>query len=109
MKNGESSVHFVNSAIQALDYLHQLEKEKDFPKLIIIDLYLPLKNAAEFIAELKQVERYNKIPIIILSTLSFEVDGERYRKMGVLDYLSKPTSYHEYYNIAQYLKQKISA
>ncbi len=61
------------------------------------------------IHDLKKKEQYKKIPIIVFSTLRAEVDGARYRAMGVADYINKPSSYSEYLKIAEYVKSRIVA
>lgn len=108
-KSGVESVHYVNTAMKAFMFLEQVEKEKDLPKLIVTDLYLPGITGAEFLTDLKGMDRYRHIPVIVLTSVKTEKEIERYRAMGASDYITKPTSYEEYFRVAEYLKTKVFA
>jgi CheY-like chemotaxis protein len=60
------SVHYVRSAVQAFIYLEQFERKEELPKLFITDLYLPGLNGDKLLADLKRMEKYKHIPVIIL-------------------------------------------
>ena len=103
---GVDSVHYVFTAMQAFMYLQ--EKEHDFlPKLIITDHFLPGMTGAEFLKDLKAMDKYKHIPVIVLSTTKSEKELEKYRKMGAMDYLIKPVSYEDYVRVAADVKSKV--
>ena len=106
-KSGVESVHYVHSAMDAFIYLEDLTTEL-LPKLIVTDLYLPGITGLEFLTDLKQMERYTQIPVIVLSTIKSNAEIERYKQMGALDYLKKPSSYEEYFLVAKNIKDRIS-
>ena len=107
-KSGVDGVHYVHSAMQAFMYLEEKQPE-DLPKLIVTDLYLPGISGEEFLKDLKAMDKYKKIHVIILSTIKSEKEIARYREMGAEDYLEKPVSYNDYLKVAADIKRKILA
>ena len=104
---GVETVHYVNSAMQAFIYLEKQTSKECLPKLIVTDLYLPGISGAEFLRDLKNMDAYKHIPVLVLSTIKNEQEIEKYRVLGEVDYLIKPSSYDEYKNIANYIKSKV--
>ena len=104
-KSGVDRIHYVYSAMQAFIYLQTLPHES-LPKLIITDLYLPGITGAEFLKDLKEMEPYKHIHVVILSSKKSDQEIERYRQMGALDYQFKPSSFDEYVAIATDIKKK---
>jgi DNA-binding response OmpR family regulator len=94
-------VHFVSSAMQAFMYLEAIESKESLPKLIVTDLYLPGITGAEFLKDLKGMDKYKHIHVIVLSTEKSEREIEKYRQMGADDYLIKPFSFDEYVEVAK--------
>jgi CheY-like chemotaxis protein len=105
-QSGVESVHYVHSAMEAFMYLQQ-QKDGELPKLIVTDMYLPGITGAEFLKDLKKMERYGSIHVIVLSTIKTDVEIERYKQMGAVDYLQKPSSYDEYLQVAQGIKERV--
>lgn len=102
---GVDGVHYVFSAMQAFIYLEDVE-HSCLPKLIITDHYLPGMTGAEFLKDLKGMAKYKHIHVVVLSTIKSEREMEKYREMGVLDYLIKPSSYADYVKVASDMKSK---
>jgi CheY-like chemotaxis protein len=105
--NGVESVHYVHTAMQAFTYLQDAKKKEELPKLIITDLFLPGITGLEFLTGLKIMEPYKHIQIFILSSSKQDKEIEKYRQMGAVDYLVKPTTYNEYVKVAADIKSKI--
>jgi CheY-like chemotaxis protein len=107
-KCGVDGVHYVFSAMQAFMYLEEVAPEC-LPKLIITDLYLPGMTGAEFLIDLKNMDKYKDIHVIVLSTFKSPKELEKYRQMGAADYLEKPSTYQEYLSVAAEMKKRIEA
>lgn len=105
-QSGVKGVHYVYTAMQAFMYLEEV-KHDCLPKLIVTDLYLPGISGAEFLKDLKAMEKYKNIPVIVLSSVKTEKEIEKYRQMGAIDYVQKPQSYQEYVKVAEYIKNRI--
>lgn len=106
-QSGVDAVHYVHTAMQAFMYLESVEKREALPKLIVTDHYLPGITGPEFLKDLKDMERYKHIPVVVLSTIKTDAQIEKYREMGAADYLKKPVTYEEYLQVAQYITSKI--
>lgn len=106
-QSGVESVHYVNSAMQAFMYLQSVDEKDNLPKLIVTDLYLPGITGADFLKDLKGMDKYKHIHVIVLSGTKTQEQIEEMKQMGAEDYLIKPSSYKEYLKVAQEIKNKI--
>ncbi|MDQ6813328.1 MAG: response regulator [Bacteroidota bacterium] len=107
-RSGVDSVHYVHTVMDAFIYLQALPLN-ELPKLVITDLYLPGITGLEFLADLKTMEKYKQIHVIVLSTVKSNAEIERYKQMGAIDYVKKPSSYEEYLEVAQNIKSRLLA
>lgn len=103
---GVSAVHYVFSAIQAFMYLQEVDHDS-LPKLIVTDLYLPGITGDEFLKDLKKMDKYKHIPVIVLSSAKTPKEIEQYKEMGAVDYLVKPSGYDEYVKVAAEITKKL--
>ena len=104
---GVDSVHYVYTAMEAFIYLETLLSRKDYPRLIITDMYIPGITAAEFLIDLKKMNPYKEIPVIVLSTSKAEREIEKARLLGAESYLVKPNTYDEYMKVAGDIKSRV--
>lgn len=79
-----------NNGLEALDYLEKILLK---PSLIFLDLNMPLMNGFECLAQLKKINRYKEIPVIIFTTSNHLLDMERTISMGAKMFLTKPPDY----------------
>lgn len=105
--SGVDGVHYVHSAMQAFMYLEEVKEKGELPKLIITDMYLPGISGHEFLKDLKAMEPFKHIHVIILSSSKSPKEIENYRKLGVIDYIIKPNTYDEYLKVAADIKNRI--
>ena len=102
---GVDAVHYVHTAMQAFIYLEEV-KNIELPKLIITDMHLPGITGQEFLEDLKGMEPYKHIHVIVLSSHKSERDIEKSRQLGALDYIAKPFTYDQYIKVAEDIKLK---
>jgi diguanylate cyclase (GGDEF)-like protein len=62
----------------------------DKPDLILMDIIMPDINGFEVLTILKQSRETMKIPVIIITGLSNEIDEEKGFFLGAVDYITKP-------------------
>ncbi len=79
-----------NNGVEALDHLKKVSPP---PSIIFLDLNMPLMNGFECLAQLKKINRYKEIPVIIFTTSNHPVDMERTIAMGAIMYFTKPTDF----------------
>ncbi len=75
--------------IEASDGRDALDKLKLKPDLILLDLMMPIMDGFEFLENIKDNKDYQKIPVIVLSILGQDVDVQRAKELGAVDYLVK--------------------
>ena len=90
----QQNVMFVENGIKALEYLEQAE-DNSLPKLIVLDLNMPLLNGSQTLLQLKQSSRLKNIPVIIYSTSESENEKRKCLGFGAIDYLVKPVTMEE--------------
>lgn len=71
-----NNLHKVENGVEAMAFLRRRGKYADaaHPDLVLLDLNLPLKDGREVLEEIKSDEQLKRIPVIVLTTSSAEVD-----------------------------------
>lgn len=91
----EHVVKFLLNGQEAIDHLTAIDNATDFPKVIILDLNMPILNGIETLIQLKQSVLLREIPVFIYSTSNNEVQKRKCLDLGAVDYVVKPSSYFE--------------
>ncbi|MEO6069084.1 MAG: response regulator [Chitinophagaceae bacterium] len=107
--SGVEYVHYVHTAMEAFMFLEEQKNKESLPKLIVTDMYLPGMTGAEFLKDLKEMDNYKHIPIVVLSSTKSTYEIEKYKNLGNIDYVEKPSTYEEYKKVAAYINNKIEA
>jgi two-component system chemotaxis response regulator CheY len=69
--------------------LEKLAKNPD-ADLILLDINMPLMNGLEFIKKVRELGKYDNVPIVIVSTEGKEEDTMRGLALGAKGYVKKP-------------------
>jgi len=69
--------------------LDAIVDEINFPKLIVLDLNMPILNGIETFRQLKNNTRYKDIPVIVYTTSVHETEREQCLEMGASDFIKK--------------------
>lgn len=98
----------IGNGEELMDYLLRRGKYEssshEAPHLILLDLNMPKKDGRRVLQEIRQHQKLNKIPIIVLST-SFNPEEISYSyELGANSFISKPSSYNELKEIAKAIK-----
>lgn len=80
---------------EALFFLEEIEDDTHLPRLIILDLNMPILNGTQTLVRLKQIPRFRNIPVIIFSTSENETEKRKCLSLGAVDYLVKPLTLEE--------------
>jgi PAS domain S-box-containing protein len=100
---GEYLESYGYEVVVAHDGSEAVEKaEAIHPKLILMDIQMPVMNGLEAVARLRENARFADTPIIVLTALAMPGDRERSLLAGANEYMSKPVSLKE-------LRQKIES
>ena len=71
-------------ALQALKHIQQA------PDLLIIDVEMPRMDGFQLVAAIREIERYKKMPVVMISSRTGGSYRHRAAKLGVVAYLGKP-------------------
>lgn len=94
----------IQDSTQALTVL--LERK---PKLIFLDLIMPVANGYEICAQIRRVAVFRDIPIAILTGSDGIIDRVRAKVVGATDFVSKPVETEKILNlIAKYVNTPVS-
>ena len=59
------------------------------PDVMVLDLILPKKDGFEVLEELKSMQQFKQVPIVVLSNLGEDSDIKRSLELGASDYFVK--------------------
>jgi CheY-like chemotaxis protein len=88
----KDSVKFVINGKEAVAYLDS-QKQGTLPRLIILDLNMPIMNGTQTLVHLKRDPELKNIPVIIYSTSANETEKRKTLSLGALDYIVKPLDF----------------
>jgi CheY-like chemotaxis protein len=77
------------TVLAAEDGKQALAELKNKPDLILLDVIMPFKNGFEVLKAIRKDKKLDKVPVIMLTTLSQESDMDKAKKMGADDYINK--------------------
>lgn len=90
LKSNSYEVLLFEKAEDAINELNNV-----LPNLIICDIMLPQMNGISAVSEIKKVDAFKKIPIILLTAKDSELDKIKGLDAGADDYITKPFSVME--------------
>lgn len=68
------------------------EIAKRIPDMILLDIIMPVKNGFETLKEIRADKKFDKVKVIVVSSLGQEADMERAKALGATDYFIKADS-----------------
>lgn len=81
-------------ASQALSYLKNQTESAPLPCLVILDINMPLMDGKEALIRLRQMERYEAIPVVLFTTSSMPLD-KAFAKRYDAGFITKPLGYEQ--------------
>ncbi|MGC3946475.1 MAG: response regulator [Chryseolinea sp.] len=87
-----NDVTFVTNGRAAIEYL---QRHDTLPKLIVLDLKMPIMDGQTTLLQIKGEGKFKHIPVVMYSTSSNEQDRRKSLVNGALEYFIKPSSYDE--------------
>ena len=90
LERGGHSVTLINDPLEGLELI-----KADKPDLLVLDVMMPHMSGHDLAKEVRNTKGYDKLPILILTARSQEVDRTAALKVGADDYLSKPVTSQE--------------
>ena len=96
-----NEVIVVSDGAEALDYLFCSGKYKDrdqnkLPEVILLDLKLPKIDGLEVLKRIREEERTQLLPVVILTSSIEENDLTNSYKLGCNSYIRKPVDFEKF-------------
>jgi CheY-like chemotaxis protein len=97
----------VTDGVEAMEFLHRQGEYQQaiYPDLILLDWNLPRKNGREVLIEIKADERFQRIPIVVLTTSASEEDILKAYNLHANCYITKPVDFNEFVQIVQSIEE----
>ena len=99
--NFTNHIHVVRDGAEALDFIfctgaYAQRNMTQPPKVILLDLKLPLVNGLEVLQRMKADSRTRMIPVVILTSSREERDIVDSYRLGVNSYITKPVDFEQF-------------
>lgn len=102
-----NEVIVLRDGAEALDYLHcrgaHCQRAKGNPAVVLLDLKLPKVDGLQVLAELKNDEELQQVPVVMLTSSREEPDLLKSYKLGVNAYVVKPVGFEDFLRAVQEL------
>lgn len=89
---------------EALAHVARWDAGEALPAVILLDINLPKVNGLEVLRQLKEHERYRRIPVVMLTSSREDRDLEAAYDLGVNSYIEKPVSFSKFVEVAEQIE-----
>ena len=104
-----NQLRIVNTGEEAMQYLNRSkagDNETPIPDLILLDLNMPGMGGREFLKLMKSQDRFDTIPVVILTTSDSDRDILESFKLQAAGYIKKPVTLDQFqelmHNLTEY-------
>jgi two-component system response regulator len=99
--NLANRVHVVRNGVEALEFIfctgaYAQRSISPGPKVILLDLKLPLVDGIEVLQRIKGDPRTRMIPVVVLTSSREERDIVESYRLGVNSYITKPVDFEQF-------------
>lgn len=94
-----SGVEVARDGAEALDML--LKGDSELPKVILLDVKLPLVDGIEVLRELKKDARTRRVPVVMMTSSAEDRDLAAAYELGANSYIVKPVDIDQFYRAVQ--------
>jgi two-component system, response regulator len=106
--NVANRVHLVRDGAEALEFIfcsdrYAHRKIENGPKVILLDLKLPLVDGIEVLRRIKADPRTQTIPVVVMTSSREERDITESYQLGVNSYIVKPVDFDQFTECARHL------
>ncbi|WP_192821171.1 response regulator [Rufibacter sp. LB8] len=92
--NINNPLHIARNGLEALETLR--DGSIPMPPIIILDINMPKMNGIEFLQELRQDPKLNRISVFVMTTSNEDSDKINAYNLNVAGYILKPLSFEKF-------------
>lgn len=89
----EYTVKYISDGEEALQYFKENTKEEELPRLILLDIKIPKVNGLELLKNIRQMQAYKSIPVVMLSSSDRKDEIQLSYHLGANSYIEKPKTF----------------
>jgi CheY-like chemotaxis protein len=104
----EGDLRFVDNGEELLDYLlgrGKFNADALRPRLILLDLNMPLKDGRQALREIKSNPLLRQIPVVVLTTSHADTDIDLVYHLGANSFITKPVRYEALVDVMRILSE----
>lgn len=106
--NLANNVEVVRDGAEALEFIFCTDRYADRriengPKVILLDLKLPLVDGLDVLRQIKADDRTRKTPVIVMTSSREETDIVESYQLGVNSYIVKPVDFEQFTEVVRQL------
>jgi two-component system response regulator len=99
--NLANNIHVVRDGVEALEFIfctdrYAHRKIEQGPKLVLLDLKLPLVDGMEVLRRVKADPRTRRMPVVVLTSSKEDRDVVESYQLGVNSYIVKPVEFGQF-------------
>jgi two-component system response regulator len=102
-----NKMYVVRDGAEALEFIFctgaYAERRIENPKLILLDLKLPLVDGIEVLRRIRSDPRTRTVPVVMLTSSNEERDVVETYALGVNSYIVKPVDFEQFNEVAKHL------
>jgi len=106
-QNIVNEVFVVRDGAEALEYIFctgaYANRRIENPKVILLDLKLPLVDGIEVLRQIRSDVRTQFVPVVVLTSSSEQRDIVEAYKLGVNSYICKPMDFEQFNEVTRHL------
>jgi len=96
-----NNVHVARDGEEALDFIfcrgpHAERRQDALPRLMLLDLKLPLIDGLEVLRQVRADARTRHVPVVVLTSSTEERDVVESYALGVNSYIAKPVDFDQF-------------
>lgn len=105
--NIADKVYVVRDGAEALEFVFctgaYADRSAENPKVILLDLKLPLVDGIEVLRQIRADVRTKSVPVVMLTSSNEERDVVETYRLGVNSYIVKPVDFEQFNEVAKHL------
>ena len=103
-KKFSNNIQIARDGAEALAFFPRWDAGEALPAVILLDINLPKVNGLEVLRQLKEHERFRRIPVVVLTSSREDRDLKTAYDLGVNSYIEKPVSFSKFMDVAEQIE-----